>query len=499
MKTFSVKLYPLGKEFRVREGTPLPDVLHEYGVEFPCGGKGSCGRCKVRLLAGEIETNSFHRERLKSLRLDDSWRLACLSRCHENIILEVGQFETVIQADETSFDFIPGFGLGVAFDLGTTTLVAQLLDLKTGKILAVETALNPQRKYGSDLISRLEASINFGSSELLSLIRRRAGEMTAKLMRGRKEQLNRMVIVGNTVMHHIFCGFDPKPLAFYPFESPEMVMGTFTSEELGWNKVPCDRIEFYPPIASFVGSDVLAGILATGMHRKESMSVLVDLGTNGEIVAGNRHRLLCASTAAGPAFEGAKISQGMQATTGAISSITNGNGSWKCNVIGNARSKGICGSGLIDAVFVLMRNNLIGQFGEILSGDQEIALDSRVRLTQRDIQEFQLAKAAIAAGIDILLGKLGISRNEVDDIYIAGGFGNYINLDHMTGIGMLRFPVERIHKLGNTALMGSKMFLFESCKDPRNILGITGHVNLEAEPDFQDIYVNHLALGGPES
>ena len=184
MNIFTLKLVPLGKEIPVMEGTPLLDVLNEYGVEFPCGGKGSCGRCKVKMLEGSISTNALHRKRLSDLRLDASWRLACLSKCESDLTLEIGQFETIIQADESTFNFTPGEGLGIAFDLGTTTLVGQLIDLGTGRILAVETAMNPQKKFGSDLISRLETALEGAGDEMTRMIREKIGMMVEALMRG---------------------------------------------------------------------------------------------------------------------------------------------------------------------------------------------------------------------------------------------------------------------------------------------------------------------------
>lgn len=494
MGTYSVKLVPLGKLIETNAGTPLIDILHEYGVEFPCGGKGSCGKCRVKVLQGSIECDGNHQEKLQKLGLTKDWRLACLSHCTDDLVLEVGQYEQIIQADETTFDFTPQTGLGLAFDLGTTTLVGQLLDLSSGKILAVETDMNPQRRFGSDLISRLEAVIEHGPEEMVGMIREKIGAMAGLMLAGRGERLEHMVIVGNTVMQHIFCGFDTKGLSYYPFDSPHLGQKRFTSGELGWNHLSCDLVDFYPSIGSFVGSDILAGILATGMHQRDSYSVLIDIGTNGEIVVGNKERLFCASTAAGPAFEGAKISQGMQATTGAISSISLNKENWNCNIIGNVPSKGICGSGLIDAIYLFLEKGLIGAFGEILSGEEKIDLDSNVSLTQRDIQEFQLGKAAISAGIHILLEKAGIEQAEVENVFIAGGFGSYINLEHVVGTGMLRCPVEKMHKLGNSALIGAKMFLFGDSDIASQILEKVSHVSLESEGNFQDIFVDHLTL-----
>ncbi|MCK5135852.1 MAG: DUF4445 domain-containing protein [Bacteroidales bacterium] len=487
----TVNLVPLGKEILARRNSPLIDILHELGVEFPCGGKGTCGKCKVRLLDGEIKTDAFHRKRLDELNLAPDWRLACLSTCQSDLVLEVGQYETIIQADESDFEFNSGDGLGVAVDLGTTTLVAQLLDLQTAKVLAVETALNPQSQYGSDLISRLESALSDGADALKMMIREKIGEMIGRMVDGRTEKLERIVIVGNTVMQHFFCGSDIKPLSFYPFESPDLGLKRFTSDDLGWKDI-CRDISFYPSIGNFVGSDILAGIMATGMHEREEFSVLIDLGTNGEIVIGNQTQLLCASTAAGPAFEGARISMGMLAITGAISSVESGPDGWVCKIIGNTDPKGICGSGLIDAVAELLHGGYLGEHGEILDGDQEVRLAGAVVLTQTDIQEFLLAKAAIAAGLEILMNRLSIQPEDISSVYIAGAFGNYINLNNLHQTGMLGFYSDSMHKLGNTALIGAKMFLFSDPSATSSILQMTSHISLESEPLFQDVYINHM-------
>ena len=498
MQTVQIRLHPLGKEVSVAGGTSLIDVLHEFGVEFPCGGKGSCGKCKVKVLKGEINTDPEHRRRLIELGLSPEWRLACKSRAEGDLVLEVGQFETMIQADDSLFSFEPRSGKGVAVDLGTTTLVAQLVDLSTAKVLAVETAMNPQRRWGSDLISRLESALAGNGPLLTQLIRKEIGAMLIRLVGERKITPDRIVIVGNTVMQHFFSGSDSTPLSFYPFESPELGAKRFSASELQW-KIDCEEIIFYPSIGSFVGSDILAGIHATGMRRRKEFSVLVDLGTNGEIVVGNSELIFCASTAAGPAFEGAKISKGMLATTGAISSVTDTGEGIFCNVIGNVPASGICGSGLIDAVAVLLENGMLGTFGEILSGYTEIALTGEVTLTARDIQEFQLAKAAIAAGLSILLRKVNITPEEISHIYISGAFGNYINLEKMLRTGMMDFPLDRFHKLGNSALIGAKMFLFSEMNVPEEILSIATHINLESEQDFQDIFVDRLSFTPPSN
>lgn len=480
------------------KGASLMDILHEFGVEFPCGGKGSCGKCKVKILQGTLHPGSNHLKRLKEHGLSDKWRLACMSNVEEDLVLEVGQFEVLIQADETIFDFKTGEGYGVAVDLGTTSLVAQLLDLSSAKVLAVETALNPQRKYGSDLISRLEHALDQGVSELTALIREKVGAMISELLKDSTIVLDRVVLVGNTVMQHFFAGSDIRSLSSYPFDSSDLGTREFKASDLDW-KVDCDRISFYPSIGSFVGSDILAGIHATGMWQKKEYSVLIDLGTNGEIVVGNRDGLLCASTAAGPAFEGASISMGMLATTGAISSVKSDSEGIACSVIGNVPAAGICGSGLIDAIAVMLDRGELGAFGEILSGRQEFRLTEKVVLTQKDIQEFQLAKAAIDTGLFLLMRKLGIRDEDISAIYIAGAFGSYINLENLLRAGSMNFPLDRFHKLGNSALIGAKMFLFSEASEEKDILALCRHLNLESERDFQDVFVDRLSFTLPSS
>ena len=500
MKTIQVKLIPLGKEILTREGTPFIDLLHGYGVEFPCGGRGTCGKCKVKVLKGDIIVSQTHRDKLLSLGLGTEWRLACFSECSTDLILEVGQFETIIQADQTIFDFKPGTGLGIAFDLGTTTLVGQLMDLSSGKILSVETALNPQTKFGSDLISRLESALSGHMKEMVDLIRQKIGHMIEIMTAGESKPIQQILIVGNTVMQHFFGANDIRPLSYFPFESPDLGVRHFRASELGW-RIEAENITFYPSIGSFVGSDILAGIMATGMHTREEYTVLIDLGTNGEIVMGNRKKLLCASTAAGPAFEGAKISMGMLAITGAISSAHLEKKRWNCKVIGNVEPRGICGSGLIDVVAGLLELGLLGGFGEILSGEPDVHLVGPVRITQKDIQEFQLAKSAIVTGLELLRKKLGIGVEDIDRVYISGGFGSYINLDNVRITGMLHFETERMHQLGNSALIGAKMFLFRDWAEVDAILAVTNHVNLESEPGFQDLFIQGLSftLPGEES
>ena len=492
MKKHNIYLQPLGKTLIVNDQTPLIDVLHEYGVEFPCGGKGACGKCKVRLLEGEIEISDIHQQNLEKLALTPEWRLACYSHCTSNITLEIEQFNHFILADESEFEFIPKKGFGIAVDLGTTTLVAQLIDLATAKVLAVETMLNPQAKFGADLISRVQACLDGNATEMTRLIRLSIGKMIELLLMKQTVEIQQICIVGNTAMQLIFSDCDVSPLAQYPFHIDNLGSKTFRPDELGWNFNVNENVIFYPSIGSFVGSDILAGIAATGMYKNDAYCALIDLGTNGEIVVGNKNQLICASTAAGPAFEGTNISMGMRATTGAISSVKIVDNQIKVNVIGNTAPKGICGSALVDAVAIFRELDLIGMFGEINSGENFLSLAGHVGLTQKDINEFQLAKAAIAAGLEILCKTLKIQLSDIQEVYIAGGFGNYINTQHLIQTGMIEVQEEQIRKMGNTALIGAKMFLFLENAITQEILSKTQHVNLESDAAFQDIYVDKM-------
>ena len=492
MKKHNIHLQPLGKTLTVNDQTPLIDVLHEYGIEFPCGGKGTCGKCKVKLVAGEIETTDIHSQKLALLGLGAEWRLACYSTCTSDITLEIDQYNHLILADESEFEYTAQTGFGVAVDLGTTTLVAQLIDLATAKVLAVETMLNPQVKFGADLISRIQACIDGNDHELKRLIRFNIGTMIELLLVKQNVPIQKIVLVGNTAMHHIFSGFDVSTLAQYPFDTPHLHATTFTTYELEWNFEVVGDITFFPSIGSFVGSDILAGIAATGMHNNDTYCALIDLGTNGEIVVGNKNQLICASTAAGPAFEGTNISMGMRATTGAVSSFKLVDNKLIANVIGNVSAKGICGSALVDAIALLRKQDLLGIFGEINSDESSIELIKGISLTQKDINEFQLAKAAIAAGLEILCQSFQIQLIDIQHIYIAGGFGNYINTTHLVETGIVELPETIIHKMGNTALIGAKMFLFQDTNTIDEIRSKTKHINLESHPNFQDIYVDKM-------
>jgi len=494
-----VRLEPLGRTLELPAGTPLRDALFAYGVEFPCGGRGKCRRCRVRVLEGSLDPSPGEDQILSSGEIRQGWRLACRAVASSPVTLEVGQWETAILADETDFHFRPRPGTGVAVDVGTTTLVAQLLDLETGGVLGVQSALNPQAAFGADVMSRIQAALEAGGAEeLRRLIRRSVGDLVAALQPDAR--LREIVLVGNTVMHHLFCGVDVEPLSHYPFQPIDDGLQAFQASELGWNLPVDPLVQFLPCLGGFVGSDLLAGILATGIERREEVAVLIDLGTNGEIVIGSNHQILCASTAAGPAFEGGRISAGMRAATGAIAEAALADGRLIVHVIGGGEPRGICGSGLVDVVACGLASGRILPSGRFRDGAKEWPVAGRVSLLQRDVRELQLAKAAVAAGIRLLFSRLGRSPDCVARVYLAGAFGNYINKESARRIGMLELPLARVEPAGNTALLGAKVALFQGEPEQRDFAGLrrrVTHVPLADDPAFEETYV--AAMRFPEA
>lgn len=498
----TIQLHPLGESIRCHIGQSLRDVIQGKGVEFPCGGRGQCRGCRVRVVEGDLPPTEQEIELLSEREILDGWRLSCLSVVQGDVTLEVASWQKTILADETSFTFQPRDGYGIAIDLGTTTLAAQLLDLKTGEVMSVETALNPQAHHGADVMSRIEyAKEKHGAEQLQRLIRKETGRMAQTLVRLKgiaPDDVAEVAIVGNTAMHHLFCGIDITPLSASPFEPIELGPRNFAAQELGWKIDTSTPVRMLPCLGGFVGSDLLAGLLATELHKKNAICALVDLGTNGEIIVGHRERILCASTAAGPAFEGSCITQGMRAATGAIVSATANGKGMSYRVIGDGPARGICGSGLVDIVSGALDLQWIMPSGRFADGRSSIDLRDGVALTQGDVRQLQLAKGAIAAGMQILLEQLGKSVSDLEQVYLAGAFGNYISIPGAQRIGLLHVSPERVRPAGNTALLGAKMSLFPGVENEiEHILGLTEHVPLNADMNFQNVFVEEMGFPLP--
>jgi len=484
-----IRLEPVGADVEVPRGAMLSSALSTYGLEFPCAGTAACGGCRVRVLAGSLPITAQDVSVLSAGELADGWRLACQARAEKALVLACGQWHMDVLADSATLCPAGKTGLGIAIDLGTTTIAAQMIDLATGSVLAVETLLNPQVSLGSDVMSRIKAVLS--GEDLTTVVRSALGQTIAQLAAGREEQIAEVVLVGNTVMHHLFAGLDVEPLSHVPFQSPHLAAQHFRPGDLGWGLPGDCDIRFERCLGGFVGSDILAGVVATGMVHAEGMQALVDLGTNGEIAMGNRERIVCASTAAGPAFEAGSIRMGMRAATGAIAHVSLDHGKMQATVIGGMTPLGICGSGLVDAVASGLETGEILPSGRIANRSRVFPVKDEIVLFQSDIRQLQLAKGAIASGFKLILQHLGTSAGRLGRIDVAGAFGNYVRIESAIGIGLLEAPVRLIHAAGNTALRGAKILLL-AAQEPA--LPAIEHFSLAAEPGFQDEFAECMAF-----
>ena len=457
----------------------LSDQLFAAGVEFPCGGESACGGCKVRVLEGEVPVTATMRDALSEEEIRAGWRLACCASAAERVVVEVEQWSLPVLTDEARVPVEPRHGQGAVIDLGTTTLVAQVVDLASGEVAGVQTALNPQARFGADVMSRLQYDLEH-PGELGRVIRDALGRMLGR------QSLVEVLIAGNTAMHHLFCGLDVEPLTHAPFLSPSLGPCRFAERELGWP----GPAEFLPCLGGFVGSDLLCGIVATRLDEQARPCALFDIGTNGEVLVGSARGIVCASTAAGPAFEGGRISVGMRAGAGAIDSVHLRGGAIDCHVIGGGAPRGVCGSGLVDAAACGLELGMIGVNGRLTTADKRLPLAGGLALTQGDIRELQLAKGAMAAGLRMLAGG-GVAK-----LSLAGAFGNYIRQASARTIGLLPedLPVEPV---GNSSLRGARTLLLAPSTRAgrlRKIADLSRHVELAADPDFQYLFAEMMAL-----
>ena len=424
------------KVFEVSSGTNLLEALRAagFGPDAPCGGKGTCGKCKVIANGQEVLACHTVVDRDVEVMLPEEKKAEILT---EGMNLQV-------KPDGTD-------ACVIAYDVGTTTVVAYLMDGKTGDVLAQSSCVNPQTRYGADVISRIQYAMDTDAQAIRTCIAdalRLLAKDAAKKAGIAPEAITTACLVGNTAMHHLMLGFDPKPLTVPPYMPS--VSHSLQLEHQGV------QIRVLPNIAGFVGADTVGCLVATRFDRLEEMTLMIDIGTNGEMVLGNRNGFLACSTAAGPAFEGAKISCGMRGAAGAIDHVWLENGEVMHSVIGGGEAIGLCGSGLLDLVAVLLRTEDIDETGFMEEGDYTIPGTS-VTLTQKDVREVQLAKAAIRAGIELMCKKLGISAEEIQKVYLAGAFGNYLDPVSACAIGMIPPCLEdRIQGIGNAAGAGAK-------------------------------------------
>ncbi len=471
MMQYTVTFLPNDRSVTVPAGTTVlqTQILAGLRPDAPCGGKGTCGKCRVLLEGAEVLACQTLVDRDMTVQTEEE----------ENIRILTTGISVTTQPDGEN-EYV------LAFDIGTTTVVAYLLDGCSGTLLAQGSTMNPQSQHGADVISRIQYALNENNDALSSCIREAMGKLTEEVAEKvgiSLDQITVSAIVGNTAMHHLLLDIDPKPLV-----TPPYMPGV--SEAIEQN-----GIRILPNIAGFVGGDTVGCMVATRFDRQEELTLLIDIGTNGEMVLGNNNRRIACSTAAGPAFEGAKISCGMRGAEGAVDHVWVENGKIQYHTISDAPAKGLCGSGLLDLVAVLLDQETIDESGR-LEGKQYELCDN-VTLTQKDIREVQLAKAAIRAGIELLAEKLGAEVADIRKVYLAGAFGNYMNPVSACRIGMIP-PIlqNRIIPIGNAAGEGAKLCALNRAEFvySQRLAKNTEFLELASLPQFQDCFVDALGF-----
>jgi uncharacterized 2Fe-2S/4Fe-4S cluster protein (DUF4445 family) len=596
-----VTYLPFDRTTRVPAGTTVFSAAHWIGlpIDSTCGGRGTCGKCKVRIVRGLTEAETADHRQLRPQEISDGWRLSCQARIYEDMTCEVPQLLRVPKAatmglgrlvildpnvrkvyfelaepsldDQRSdvarlrdaltvegHDMLAGVPVlrtlpqvfreagfkvtavlagerlvavepgdttgecyGVAFDVGTTTLVGTLMNLRTGMAASVLSTLNGQAPFGADVISRISHGMN-GAEAITELQEAVVATMNQVLDALYLEtgvspaRTYEAVVVGNVTMLHLLLGVDPTPLSMAPFTPTFMDELSVEAREVGLRIHPHGNVQTLPALGAYVGADIVAGVLATGVVREDRMRVFVDVGTNGEIVLGNAQRALATAAPAGPAFEGSQIKCGMRATVGAIEGVQLGDRVELQVIGGDVPAEGICGSGLVDAVAQLLLAGLLDHSGRLrtpadvpdhplrdrlieVDGVRAFLLADGVYLTQRDIRELQFAKGSIATGIKVLMDILGVRWEDLDEVLLGGSFGSYLNPESAKVIGLVPpVDVEKIIAVGNSAGEGAKIALL-SYRERQVAFELPSrieYVELSGRSDFNDSFIS--VLGFPQ-
>lgn len=482
------------------------DVMQDLDLDisFPCNGRHSCGKCKV-IAFGELSPMNEVEHRMLGDQAPQNMRLACFAKIlgDVEIILpeserddQIAQrFSIMMQTLDPNYDGDYGF----AVDIGTTTIVAYLFVKDSLWALAYDGHRNLQQRFGADVLSRIDYANRNGVESLTKSIRAQLSELFLELCdtaHVSTDKISKAVIAGNSVMLHLLAGLEPRTLAEAPFD-----MVSEFGEYMDWRIDGFPQMEIYLPrcMAAYIGADITCSMLAADLDNLDDGTCLVDIGTNGEMALKADGKLLCCSTAAGPAFEGAGISSGMSAKPGAISKVWAQNGSMHYEVIADVKPSGVCGSGLIDAVSVAIELGIINKQGRIVLGDgQDFEIgDSGVKLTQKDIRQLQMAKAAIRAGIDTMLEMRGIDTKDLKELILCGGFGSYLDPKSAAGIGMI--PLELSDKskaIGNGAGAGASMILQDRSMEAESIriAEKSEVVELSYSKSFSSKYINAMSF-----
>ena len=504
--------------------TRLETILEGQGIPCPfvCNGEGTCGKCRVKFLTDAPKPTASERKLLGQRLIDRGYRLACevviIKDCKiyvpdESKVQSVQVFDTEAIGErarirrekvvEARAELIEKGAIesntqyGIAIDLGTTSIAIELFDCMDGNVLYATVTENHQSMYGVDVESRIDSSIRGRQYELSDLVTRDIlsclKELSKQLPEGVLIKDLPIVLVGNTAMIHMLCNMSCQGLSEPPYKP----------EDLSSQEIEIDDgifITTFPAISAFIGGDIVSAIYALDIDRKDEINVLIDLGTNGEMVVNKRGELLASNIAMGPAFEGGNISCGCASVSGAIRSVDITNGFCKVTTIDNAYALGVCGSGVIEAVYEFFKNGIIDEHGTFSSeyalGYELCQLNKKqsVVFLQDDVRKMQLAKAAIRASIDVLLDEANISYGEIDNIYLSGGFAYRTAVDKLIGIGALpKAWKNRVIPVGNAALEGARQFIMENDMSRlERIISDTKVIDISSNERYQDMYLNNV-------
>jgi uncharacterized 2Fe-2S/4Fe-4S cluster protein (DUF4445 family) len=585
-----LRFEPDGAEVRVPAGTSIFDAASWNGIaiDSTCGGHGTCKKCKVRVLDGEVPVSAVDPRAFSPDELREGWRLACRAPARADLEIEVPPLQTrpkaalvgvgrhvilrpavmkrhlvldepsledqrsdvdrvldalddleprvelpvvrtlgkvlrdahfdvtAVVVDEVLIAVEPGDTtarrFAIAFDLGTTTVVATLLDLETGTPAAVRSMLNRQQPYGADVISRVSATML--DENALSALEARAHETLSQLAGEVCEEAGvlphevyEIVVVGNVTMTQLALGIDPEPLSMAPVIVASHELPPALAADFGVSVHPRAPAVVLPSLGAYVGADIVAGMLASGLTRDKRIRLFIDVGTNSEIALGSNERVLATAAPAGPAFEAAQIRCGMRAAEGAIEGVKIRDGELELQVIGDVDPVGICGSGLVDCVAEMVQAGLLDHSGRFTDGprmtkigeERVFMLADNVYLSQRDVRELQFAKASIATGWNILLHEMELTTDDISQVLLAGSFGAYLSPASAVRIGLVPpLALPRIVSAGNVASEGAKMAALSHREraEASSIVGDVEYVELSGRADFNDLFIDQLAFPG---
>ncbi|MBP3559478.1 MAG: DUF4445 domain-containing protein [Clostridia bacterium] len=453
------------------QGENLRELLIKNGfyINSPCGGNGTCGKCTV----------TVNGERVKSCGYSISSDISVVIPQNEEIFSSSGLSEAVKKANDKD-------NVVFCLDIGTSTLALAKISKADGKALKVFTKTNAQRVFGADIISRIDYCKKNSVTPLKDALINQINNMLEGIDASKPCPL---FVSGNTCMLHFFFGKDASSLGAYPYTPVFLESQTVSGEALGLKNVT-DVISL-PCISAFVGADLTAGLSFIEKPKDNKYNVLVDLGTNAEILLFSKDKLLCTSAAAGPCFEGGNISCGMSASDGAIYSFSiDENGNKKYKTICNSSPEGICGTGLFDIVAELLKENIIDETGYM--SEEEFIITENVSFSQKDVRQFQLAKSAVRSALTTLMKLENISFDDIEALYISGGFSQELNINNAIFTGLLpKEAEEKIKTLNNTSLAGTVKFALDG-KNPLDEFKIIEYVDLSANPDFSESFINNM-------